>query len=93
MLDDWISRLKFGLLHDDTNISALLALLLLCAPAILAYAKGRRVTKLGAFAFTAIAEAFYLTVFDVRSAMICWCIAWAFALSSVCGRSQVINEN
>ncbi len=37
----------------------------------MAYAKGRRIAVLGAFAFTVTAEAFYPAMFDFKMAIIC----------------------
>lgn len=83
ILNDWIARLKFALIYDESNLSAMIALLLLCLPLVFAYGKGRGPIRHGALLLTVIAVTLMLTTFDLRGALICWSLAWICVVLSV----------
>lgn len=82
-LNDWIARLKFALIYDESNLSAMIALILLCLPLVFAYWKGRGQIRHGAMLLTLIAIALLLATFDLRGALVCWSLAWICVVMSV----------
>lgn len=82
-LNDWIARVKFALIYDESNLSAMIALLLLCLPLVFAYGKGRGPIRHGALLLSVSAVTLMLSTFDLRGALICWSLAWICVVLSV----------